>query len=411
MDPVIIVGGGLAGLSAARDLTAAGREVRVLEASDDVGGRVRTDIVDGFRLDRGFQVLLTAYPTTQAMVSLDALAPRPFYSGALVLADGRMHRIADPLRHPIGALASARSPLTRPRDVLALGRLGAQARGPLADVMSAPETTAEQALRDAGVSERLLDAFFRPFFGGVFLDRELHTTSRMLHFLLRMFAKGQVVVPELGMGEIPRTLAAPLPPGTVALNAHVTAASATEVTLEGGETLSASAVIIATDGSAAAALTEGIQAPRWCQSTTLYFAAKAAPSKEPTLFLDGDGTGPLNSVAIMSNVSPAYAPAGQALISASIVGPPPQSADPLRDRVRSHLTRFFGPVAEGFRHLRTYEIRHGLPAQPPGWMDPPARPVRLPTGVYVCGDHRDNGSIEGAIVSGRRAAQAVLQGH
>jgi phytoene dehydrogenase-like protein len=408
MDPVIIVGGGLSGLTAARDLTAAGRSVRVLEASDDIGGRVRTDVVDGFRLDRGFQVLLSAYPTTAAMVGLETLRPRPFYSGALVLADGRLHRVADPMRHPLGALQSARSPLVGVRDVVAVGRLIAGARGPLERVLSAPETTGEQALRDAGVSPRLLDSFFRPFFGGVFLDRGLQTSSRMLHFLLRMFAKAPVVVPELGMGEIARSLAAPLPPGTVRLNARVTSATATEVALEGGETLAAAAVIVATDGSTAADITDGIDPPRWNVSTTLYFAADHAPSQEPTLYLDGEGTGPLNSVAIMSNVSPAYAPPGQTLISASIVGPPPASEVPLEDRVRDHLERFFGPVASGFRHLRTYEISHALPAQPPGWLDPPARPVRLPGGIYVCGDHRENGSIEGAIVSGRRVAHAVL---
>ena len=408
MDPVIIIGGGLAGLSAARDLTAAGRPVLVLEASDDIGGRVRTDVVDGFRLDRGFQVLLTAYPTTAAMVGLGTLRPRPFYSGALVLADGRLRRIADPLRHPLGALQSARSPLVGPRDIVGLGRLVAAARGSLEQVLSAPETTSEQALHDAGISPRLIDSFFRPFFGGVFLDRGLRTSSRMLHFLLRMFAKAPVVVPALGMGEIPRSLAAPLPAGTVRLNAHVTSATATEVALEGGETLGAAAVIVATDASTAADITDGLDPPDWNVSTTLYFAADRAPSDEPTLFLDGDGTGPLNSVAIMSNVSDAYAPPGQALLTASIVGPAPVSDVPLEDRVRDHLERFFGPIAAGFRHLHTYEIPHALPAQPPGFLEPPARPARLPNGVYVCGDHRENGSIEGAIVSGRRAAGAVL---
>ncbi|MHB8657406.1 MAG: NAD(P)/FAD-dependent oxidoreductase [Solirubrobacteraceae bacterium] len=420
MDEVVIVGAGLAGLSCARELAGAGVAVRVLEAGDAVGGRVRTDRIEGFLLDRGLQILLCAYPSARAALDLPALRLRPFYPGAIVLSDGELHRLADPLRHPAAAFRSAGSSLTSLADVAALARLVARSRGSVSELFSRPETTAEQALEGAGVSRSLLERFFRPFLGGAFLDLELRTSSRMLDFLLRMFSRGPGVVPEHGMQQIPEQLAARLPAGSIRRHAAVAAVEAGAVELEDGEVVPAGAVVIATDGSQAARLIEALSLtgvpqieplaePAWCQSTTLYFAAERAPTEEPVLFLDGDRSGPANSVAVMSSVSPAYAPAGQALVGASIVGSPPSSPDPLEQRVAAQLEHFFGPVALDFRHLRTYEIARALPAQPPGWLEPPGRPVTLAPGIHVCGDHRDHGSIEGAIVSGRRAALACLQ--
>lgn len=409
MTDVVIVGAGVAGLTCARELSARGVDTKVLEASDGVGGRVRTDTIDGFLLDRGFQVLLSAYPSVRRVVDLPALSPRAFYQGALVFAGGRLHRVADPLRHPLAALAALRGPLAGLGDLPALARVLQRARGPLEQLLTAPETTAAQALTSAGVSEQLRNNFFTPFFGGIFLERELQTSSRMLDFLLRMFARGPAVVPAHGMGEITRQMAAQLPSGVVRLQSRVRGLTGDGVELEGGEQLHAPAVVVAAGGVEAARLLPEVPAPGLCAGVTLYFAADVAPVSEPVLVLDGSGDGPVNNLAVMSAVSSDYAPAGQALISAAVVGDPDIDDAELQSRARAQLSRWFGSAVAGWRHLRTYRIPDALPRQLPGWLAPPARPVALGEGRYVCGDHRDNASIEGAVVSGWRAADAVLR--
>jgi phytoene dehydrogenase-like protein len=254
----------------------------------------------------------------------------------------------------------------------------------------------------------MIDRFFRPFFGGVFLDRQLVTSSRLFRFLYRTFAEGETAVPARGMGAIPEQLAEPLPAESIRLNSPVESAEPGRVALRGGEVLSARAVVVATDGPAAARLLGGrIEAPKSRSVCGLYFAADESPLKEPIVVLDGDGRGPVNHLAVLSDVAPSYAPPGSALISASVLGAPPQDDVALEAAVRDQLTDWFGPAVRRWRHLRTYRIAHALPDQTAPALDVPERPVMLADGLYVCGDHRDNASINGAMASGFRAAQAV----
>ena len=201
---VIVVGAGLAGLSCAHGLHERGVEIALLEASDGVGGRVRTDRVDGFLLDRGFQVLLTSYPDARRLLDYAELDLRELYPGALVRADGQLYRLADPFRRPLDALRSARAPVGRLRDYVPLAKLRARARtGSVEAALSRRETSALETLRTLGLSEQLVERFFRPFLGGVFLDPALETSSRMLDFVVRMFSLGEAVLPAAGMEAIP----------------------------------------------------------------------------------------------------------------------------------------------------------------------------------------------------------------
>src|SRR5215210_6304108 len=189
--PVIVVGAGLAGLACARELVRAGRSVEILEASDGIGGRVRTDTVDGFLLDRGFQVLLTAYPEARGQLNYAALGLRLFYPGALIRYHGRFYRLADPFRRPADALGSLFNPIGSPADklrILALRRRAAA--GSIDRLFERPETSTMQALTRLDFSNAIIERFFQPFLGGIFLGRELSTTSRMLEFVIRMFAEG-----------------------------------------------------------------------------------------------------------------------------------------------------------------------------------------------------------------------------
>lgn len=412
-DPdVVIVGGGLAGLCCGKRLAECGVTFRVLEGSDGVGGRVRTDLVDGFRLDRGFQIYLTAYPEGRRVLDLDALDLKSFTRGALVRVHGRFHRVADPRSEPVAAVCSLFNAIGSPADKLRVAKLHwSIAAGRLDAQFAKDERLTLDLLRETGgFGPRMIDRLFRPFFGGVALDKSLVTSSRFFRFVFRMFGEGPGAVPANGMQAIPDQLAAGLPAGSVRLGAVVERVGHREVVLAAGETVRGRAVVVATEGPVAARLLgDDVPDPGSNGSTTLYYAADTAPTTEPVLMLDGDGCGPVNSVVVMSNAAPACAPPGKALVSASVVGAPAEDDAALDRRARTQLREWYGSAVDGWRLLRIYRIPHSLPDQTAGRLDPWQRPVRLRPGLYVCGDHRDNGSIDGAMTSGFRAAQAVME--
>jgi len=419
---VIVVGAGLAGLACAVHLTRAGRAVSVLEASDGVGGRVRSDVVDGFILDRGFQVLLTAYPEARAMLDYGALDLRSFQPGTLVQIRDQRALLGDPFRDVRSIPSSLAAPIGSAIDKARVGWLRLTSRrGTLEEMWARPETSTADRLRSLRFSEPMIERFLRPLFAGIQLDASLATSSRMFDFVFRMLASGDNAVPAKGMGMIPAQLASRLPDGAVQLNRRVGAVSAGSVTLADGTVRSAAAVVVATDGPQAARLLGGaVPAPGSNAVACLYFAAGRAPFEGPLLLLNGNGTspaaggGPINNVCVPSSVSPAYAPPGRHLVSASVIAARPSGMDrvawhqQLDIEGRAQLRRWFGAEVDDWTALRTYEIAHAQPSQPS--LEPVERPVKLPNGLYVCGDHRDQASIQGALVSGRRAAEAILEG-
>ena len=411
-DSVIIVGGGLAGLSCARQLHEQGVRFTLLEASDGVGGRIRTDVVDGFRLDRGFQVLLTSYPEARKVLDYDALKLCPFEPGALVRRGGKFHPVSDPWRRPSAAVRSALSPVGTLADKLRVGALRARAvQGSIEELFAAPETTTLDALKRDHFSDEMIDSFFRPFLGGIFLERELATSSRFFHFVFRMFSTGSACLPAEGMEAIPRQLAAKLPHGSIRLGARVVKVEPNAVTLESGETINASAVVVAVEGPAAAKLlgdaTVASVATEGQGVSCLYYAASHAPIEEPILVLNGEGKGPINNLCVPTVVAPSYGPSGEHLVSVSVLD---VSSDPaeLEAGTRQQLKEWFGETVNEWEHLQTYHIPYALPRQAPPALAIPERSVCWQPGIYLCGDHRDTASIQGAMVSGRRAAEALL---
>lgn len=408
MPDAVVVGAGVAGLYCARELHAAGLDVLVLERGDRPGGRVRTDEVDGFLLDRGFQVLLTAYPEARRALDFERLGLRPFESGALVRTGGRFARVADPLRHPLRALESAPGAPASLADSLHVARLWRRlTRGSINEILTAPQVTTAEALRREKFSPGLVDAFFRPFLGGIFLDPSLETSSRLFAFVFKMFAEGEAVLPAAGMGAIPLQLAEGLPAAALRCGVTVESAAPGEVVLAGGERIAAPAVVVAADGPEAARLTGAVEAPGARGVTTLHYATERSPVGEPVLVLDGEGEGPVNDLCVPSDVAPSYAPPGAALVSATVLGVPSLGDGALDAAARRQLRGWFGAQVDAWRLLRVLRLPFALPAQPPAALAPAARPVRLREGLFVCGDHRDTASLQGALVSGRRAAAAV----
>lgn len=407
-----IIGGGLAGLACARELQDAGLSFQLLEAGDRLGGRVATDLFRGFRLDRGFQILLAAYPEAQRLLDYTALDLRDFEPGALVHAGGALHRISDPLRRPAHAFATLAAPVGNLSDKVRLGLLALSVRrGPARDLLHTPDGSTLDALREAGFTDRIIDAFFRPFVGGIQLDPDLEVSRRRFAIIFRMLSVGAACVPARGMGEIPAQLARPLPAEALRTTAEVDAIEGTTALLAGGERVRARTVVVATQGPVAARLL-GMAAVPGRSASCVYFAADQPPFEGRLLGLEGEG-GPAKNVAVPSNLSADYAPTGKALVTVALPGSLAGGAsgvsaepDPAVDDVRRQLRGWFGDEVDGWEHLRTYRIEHAHPDQRPPF--DPKQAIRRGDGRYVCGDHRDTASIQGALFSGWRTARAVV---
>jgi len=410
---VVVVGAGLSGLAAARHLTAHGVEVTVLEASDGVGGRVRTDVVDGFRFDRGFQLYNPAYPEGARVLDHKALDLRPFIAGARIVVSrsGRrqVERVADPRRQPSWAVPSLMARIGSPASTARFGAYAiSRAVRTVESLRRDPDVTTEEALRRAGADHALMERVLRPFLSGVLLESELTTSRRFLDVVLKSFVRGTPGVPALGMQRIPEQLASGL---DIRLGHRAASVAARTVDVVGGDAHPADAVIVATDPAAAAGLIADIRAPAARSVTTWYFRPTCAPEDladgQAVLILDGDRRGPLVNTVVLTHAAPDYAPAGSALISASVlgVGDSPEH----ENAVREHLAWLYGVPTRDWECLASYPIPYALPAMPvPFELQ---RPVRTADGLYVAGDHRDTSSIQGALVSGRRAAQALLTDH
>ncbi len=398
---VVIVGAGLAGLRAARVLTRRGLDVAVLDAADRAGGRMATDVVDGFRCDRGFQVLNTSYPALRAAADLDALDLRAFEPGAAIRgSDGRLHTFANPARRPSTAWATATDGLFGVRDKAKLVAWTAR-------VLAAPpqrtagliDRSGAADLAAAGLDGPVVERFLRPFLSGVLGESALETSAAFVRLVWRSFALGTIVVPGAGMGALPAQLAAALPDGVLRLGARVTAVRPGAVTTADGE-LAARSVLVATDPVAAGALLPGLDVPLMRSLTTYYHLPPERPARAPLLHLDATG-GPVANTVVLTAAAPGYSPDGRALVSSSVVGPAIDEAV-----VRRELAGIYGVPTDRWEHLHTAEVREALPAFRAG--HPVRREVALGDGLFVAGDHRDTPSTQGALVSGRRAAEAVL---
>jgi glycine/D-amino acid oxidase-like deaminating enzyme len=409
---VAIVGAGLAGLTCAVRLHEAGRSVVVFEASDGVGGRIRTDVVDGFRLDRGFQVLLTGYPAARRWFDLEALELRAFSPGVTIRRAGRFRRVADPLQAPLDGARSLWSTLATPADGLRLLAWRRHLRAtPGTALATAPPRPTRELLRARGFSPTIVASFFRPFLTGTFFDRGMTTSSRVTELVFRSFFAGAVAVPALGMQQLPAQLAARLPAGTIRTGAPVVAVGDGVVGVVDAAEIRVAHVVVATEGPGAARLLGDRLHERPAPGrgvVTTYYRAPASPVGGPHLVLDADDGGPVDTLAVLSDVAGPYAPHGGALVAVSTAGVTGATEDVHDRRVRTQLRGWYGGEVDGWDRLTSYRIPYAQPRQDAGDLPCLARRVRVGERTWVCGDHRDTGSIQGALVSGRRCADELL---
>jgi phytoene dehydrogenase-like protein len=406
---VVIVGAGLAGLSCARHLMKNNVSIIVLEADQRIGGRLKTDVLDGFLLNHGFQVLQTAYPEARRQLDYRRLELKPFAPGAIIRVAGKFQRVSDPKRRPQDLWSSLTAPIGTFTDRLRMIRMASRARrGSVSNLFLSPDMTTLEFLQAQGISGKMIQRFFKPFFGGVCLDPEIQASSRVFRYVLRVFAEGDVALPGQGMEAIVNQLAEVLPEDAIRTGARVESIHAGGAVLRTGQSIKSRAVVLATEGPETVRLLGKNESIVSHGELCLYFTAKEAPINDPYLILNGEEKSLINSLTVPSIVATSYAPAGQELISVVLLGHLALDDKAAESAVRKELTGWFGPVVEEWRHLKTYRIEHGLPAQPPPMPDPtvPAKPAQ--PGIYVCGEYQSVPGIQWALLSGRHAAEAVI---
>lgn len=406
----IIIGAGLSGINCARYLEKAGQDYRLIEATDTLGGRMKTDKYKGFLLDHGFQVFLSAYPEAMQTLDYERLNLQAFMPGSIIRINGSFQKVVDPANQPLQALGSLFAPLGSIKDKFKLASLRSRImnKPPEAIFTDQKGLTTYQYLKEQGFSEKIIDRLFRPFLGGIYLSRELETSSQMLEFVFRMFSEGDTCVPANGIQAIPLQMAETIPRSKIIYNQPVKQIHSQTVTLADGEELSGDNIVLATEAPQAARLLNLPALDQGQNSTTcLYFSiAGQPPTQEPLLVLNGNSDGPINSIAVMSQVAGNYAPKGKHLVAVSLVGEPQSE---MKDQVVAQLKEWYNPTyVDQWEHLATYQVPHGLPDKSPGnFLKNPAD-YNLPGNHFICGDHLVTPSQNGAMASGRQAAEAVL---
>jgi phytoene dehydrogenase-like protein len=410
---VIVVGAGLAGLTCAKVLAENGVEVVVFEASDGVGGRVRTDERDGFLLDRGFQVYFTAYPVSRRHLDHEALNLRTFDPGAIVCRGRKKSTLSDPLRDPKALVPSLLSDAATFSDKLKTLKLAAKSvveRAETAGNLDEAEVSSLEYLWNEGFSEKIVDDFYRPFYGGIFLDRSLSTSSRVLRFTFKMLATGKTVVPARGIGEIPKQIAARLPIGAVRTNSPVHSLLREGDRIVGvdvaGEEHESDAVVVATEAPTAGRLA-GAAVPEGSVGQICVYYASDGLGSGKKIVLNAEDGGFVNNAVEISAVAPYYAPRGQHLLSVVALGGFELSDAQIYHRGIEEVTRWY-PEAN-LAPLAIYCVPYAQFLQPPGVHERLPRNRTGTPGLVLAGEYTADSSINGSMLSGEKAAEEVMR--
>jgi phytoene dehydrogenase-like protein len=406
---VIIIGAGISGLACAKYLMRSGIDFLVLEANQKIGGRIKSDHVDGFILDRGFQVLQTAYPEARRQLDYDKLELRSFSPGVAVKVKGNLFYIADPVRRPQELWSTLTSPIGSFTDRLRILQLFAENRiKGTKGIFESSDMSTLEFLRSYHFSDRIIDRFFRPFFAGACLDPDIMGSSRVFRYLFNIFALGDAALPANGMGEIPGQLAAGIPENKILLDHRVKSIDQGRVILNNGQELKGKTIVIATEGHETQRLLKMPVVSKSIGETCLYFSTETPPINKSFLILNGEGRGLINNIAIPTLTAPSYSSSGRHLIAVIVLGHMPKDDELLEQSVRHELINWFGDSVQTWQHIKTYQIDHALPDQSPPIMNPTKGGVKVKKGIYTCGEYQSVPGIQWALLSGRITAEQII---
>lgn len=400
-----IIGAGVSGLLASKTLEAHGYHPVVLEATDRVGGRVKTDIVEGYQLDHGFQVLLDAYPKAQAHLNYDALQLQQFLPGAKVFKNGKSTIIGDPLRKISLLWPTVTSSVGSFSDKLKILRLNLELKKkPLDDIFSSETKTTKRYLEDRGFSSSIINQFFRPFFSGIFLESELKTSSRMFEFVYKMFGEGFAVLPKAGIGKISEQLKQQLSVTEFRFQTKVKAVFDDYIELADGNTINTHFTIIATDASVLIPNLHN-QNVAWKSCQNLYFEVEKNAIKQPLIGLVADDGALINNIFFHNSLGTSTKGNHQ-LLSVTVVKEHQYKADELIALVKAELQAKCNIQVK--RHLKTYVIPKALPDLQQLRYDMSPTETQLKDTIFLAGDYLLNGSLNAAMLSGERAAEGLI---
>ena len=398
MKTAIVVGAGISGLSCALELEKNGYQVQILEKENHPGGRVHSDIVDGYILNRGFQVLQTGYPETKRLLDYKKLELCNLDPEVWIMNNNKIKKLYDPIQNPSNLLKAAFSNVGTFQDKLRLLQLRQSTTSRSTNtIFQENEITSLEQIKNYGFSDLIINEFFKPLFGGAFLDNELDTTSRMFNFVYKIFSIAPIAIPKYGMKSIPEQLEAKLE-SKISFNTDVVRLDNKNVFLE-NETLSADAIVLAANHDSAKKLIPSIEEISWNSTSCYYFIADSPPFSSKVVLLNGNNRGEINNIFVPTNISKAYSPNNKSIISVSTIG-----LNNNEDNIRNELNNWFGNQTEDWKLLHTYHIEQALPRM----SVPSVSHSQYVNGIHMCGDYLTSSSIHGSMYSGRMTANQII---
>ena len=407
---IAVIGAGIAGIHCTSELIKLGYHVDLYEKSSEIGGRMKTDLIDGFQIDHGFHVLQTGYEFARKVIDYDKLDAKAFEPGALVIRSSskksRIWRLSDPFRRPLSSLKDAFGFFASPFDmmrVLLMRRKLSKMSGD--EIFLNGDLDTEQWLRNQGFSQKFIDRFFYPLFSGIFLESELRTNERLFKFIFRTMSKGDMVLPKEGIQAIPNLLAQNIPKENIELNSNVEVISSESIKVN-GEERRYNGVIIAYDDRPTLS-----KKHVW----TLYFSADKSPLKSKHIMLNSEirnSSDLISYISVPSDIQSNYSPVGKSLVCVTVLGEKCDNLglntkEEVLSKVELELRKWYGDEVQSWSSIAIQHIINALPETDSVFFT--QIDSTNEDGFFRCGDFMAHGSVEGALISARKTVENVKQ--